>query len=78
MSQTLHGGFSGKGIGFQRVRRLGGWLSRSLDTWNDAMLAELADRSPHSLEGIYPRAVPGVADSASEQAALKIEKGAGT
>lgn len=53
---------AGKGIGFQRIRRITGWLSHSLDTWNDAKLAELADRVPHSLEGLFlssmNRAVP--------------------
>lgn len=44
----------GEGIGFQHIRRLTGWLSHSTDTWNDAQLAELADRMPHSLDGIFP------------------------
>lgn len=43
-----------EGVGLQHIRRITGWLPHSLDTWNDAKLAELADRVPHSLKGLYP------------------------
>lgn len=54
MGLPVTGHPAGEGVGFQHIRRITGWLSHSLDTWNDAKLAELADRVPHSLEGLYP------------------------
>lgn len=37
----------GKGVGFERIRRITGYLS-STDQWNDAKRAELKDRVKHT------------------------------
>lgn len=39
----------GKGVPFNRIRRITGYLVGSLDTWNGAKLAELKDRTKHSI-----------------------------
>jgi anaerobic ribonucleoside-triphosphate reductase len=39
----------GEGIGFERIRRITGYLTGSLDRWNDAKQAEEHDRVKHSL-----------------------------
>lgn len=41
----------GKGVGFERIRRITGYLVGSLATWNDAKKAEEKDRVKHSLKG---------------------------
>lgn len=38
----------GKGIKFQRIRRITGYLVGTLDKWNDAKRAEEHDRVKHS------------------------------
>ncbi len=38
----------GEGVGFERVRRITGYLVGTTDRWNDAKLAELRDRVKHS------------------------------
>ena len=40
----------GKGIGFERIRRITGYLTGSVETWNNAKQAELHDRVKHSKE----------------------------
>ena len=39
----------GKGIGFERIRRITGYLVGTLDRWNDAKKAEEKDRVKHGL-----------------------------
>ena len=38
----------GKGVGFERLRRITGYLTGNLNTWNSAKRAELSDRVCHS------------------------------
>ena len=38
----------GKGVAFERIRRITGYLVGSLDKWNDAKKAEEKDRVKHS------------------------------
>ena len=39
---------TGKGVKFQRIRRITGYLVGTLDKWNDAKKAEEKDRVKHS------------------------------
>ena len=39
----------GEGIGFERIRRITGYLVGTVDRWNNAKQAELHDRVKHSL-----------------------------
>lgn len=39
----------GKGVPFERIRRITGYLVGSLDTWNDAKKAEEKDRVKHTM-----------------------------
>jgi ribonucleoside-triphosphate reductase len=41
----------GKGVKFERIRRITGYLVGSLNTWNDAKKAEESDRVKHTLGG---------------------------
>lgn len=38
----------GKGVKFERIRRITGYLVGTLDKWNDAKKAEEKDRVKHS------------------------------
>lgn len=38
----------GKGVGFERIRRITGYLVGTMDKWNDAKKAEERDRVKHS------------------------------
>ena len=38
----------GKGVGFERLRRITGYLVGSLNTWNSAKRAEERDRVKHA------------------------------
>ena len=38
----------GKGVMFERIRRITGYLVGTLDTWNNAKKAEERDRVKHS------------------------------
>ena len=38
----------GQGIKFERIRRITGYLTGDVRTWNDAKKAELKDRKKHS------------------------------
>ena len=38
----------GKGVRFERIRRITGYLVGTLDKWNDAKKAEERDRVKHS------------------------------
>ena len=37
----------GKGVGFERIRRITGYLVGTTDRWNKAKLSELNDRVIH-------------------------------
>ena len=39
----------GKGVKFERIRRITGYLVGTLDTWNNAKKAEEKDRVKHSV-----------------------------
>lgn len=39
----------GLGVKFNRIRRITGYLVYNLDTWNSAKLAELHDRTMHTM-----------------------------
>lgn len=39
----------GKGVIFERIRRITGYLTGSLETWNNAKKAEEKDRVKHSI-----------------------------
>ena len=41
----------GQGVGFERIRRITGYLVGTMDKWNDAKKAEERDRVKHSLTG---------------------------
>ena len=40
----------GQGVGFERIRRITGYLVGTLDRFNDAKRAEVQDRVKHSLD----------------------------
>ena len=40
----------GQGVGFERIRRITGYLVGTMDKWNDAKRAEERDRVKHSLQ----------------------------
>ena len=40
----------GKGVEFERIRRITGYLVGTLDRWNDAKKAEEKDRVKHSTD----------------------------
>lgn len=42
---------TGKGVFFERIRRITGYLVGTMDKWNDAKKAEERDRVKHSLKG---------------------------
>ncbi len=39
----------GEGVGFERIRRITGYLVGTLDRFNDAKYAEVTDRVKHSI-----------------------------
>ena len=39
----------GEGVGFERIRRITGYLVGTLDKWNDAKRAEERDRVKHTV-----------------------------
>ena len=39
----------GQGVGFERIRRITGYLVGTMDTWNDARRAEARDRVKHGM-----------------------------
>lgn len=41
----------GKGVGFERIRRITGYLVGSMGRWNNAKKAEERDRVKHRLSG---------------------------
>ena len=44
---------AGKGVGFERIRRITGYLVGDLSRFNDGKYAEQADRVKHSIGGPY-------------------------
>ena len=40
----------GTGVGFERIRRITGYLVGTMDKWNDAKKAEEADRVKHAID----------------------------
>lgn len=47
----------GKGVKFERIRRITGYLVGTLDRWNDAKKAEEKDRVKHGMGGKDDRPV---------------------
>lgn len=41
----------GESVGFERIRRITGYLVGTMDKWNDAKRAEERDRVKHGLGG---------------------------
>lgn len=41
----------GEGVGFERIRRITGYLVGTLDRFNNAKLAEVNDRVKHGIPG---------------------------
>ena len=41
----------GQGVGFERIRRITGYLVGTMDKWNDAKRAEERDRVKHGMKG---------------------------
>ena len=41
----------GKGVKFERIRRITGYLVGTMEKWNDAKKAEEKDRVKHSIGG---------------------------
>ena len=39
----------GEGVGFERIRRITGYLVGNMDRWNDAKTAEERDRVKHNV-----------------------------
>ena len=39
----------GQGVGFERIRRITGYLEGTMDKWNDAKRAEERDRVKHGM-----------------------------
>ena len=42
----------GKGVMFERIRRITGYLVGTMEKWNDAKKAEERDRVKHSIGGM--------------------------
>ena len=40
----------GEGVGFERIRRITGYLVGTMDKWNDAKRAEERDRVKHGMQ----------------------------
>jgi len=40
----------GKGVGFERIRRITGYLVGTIDRWNNAKKAEERDRVKHQID----------------------------
>lgn len=43
-------GMVGEGVGFERIRRITGYLVGTIDRFNDAKAAEVRDRTKHGLK----------------------------
>ena len=40
----------GEGVGFEKLRRITGYLTSTLDKWNNAKKAEEKDREKHNIK----------------------------
>ncbi|MBQ8640056.1 MAG: hypothetical protein IJ468_12890 [Lachnospiraceae bacterium] len=49
MSEANRNETLGQGVGFERIRRITGYLVGTMDKWNDAKRAEERDRVKHGL-----------------------------
>ena len=49
MTAKSHNEKMGQGVGFERIRRITGYLVGTMDKWNDAKRAEERDRVKHGL-----------------------------
>ncbi|MEG0338806.1 MAG: anaerobic ribonucleoside-triphosphate reductase [Oscillospiraceae bacterium] len=49
MAPINHDTSVGKDVGFERIRRITGYLVGTMDKWNDAKKAEEHDRVKHGL-----------------------------
>ena len=49
MTVKSNGEKLGQGVGFERIRRITGYLVGTMDKWNDAKRAEERDRVKHGL-----------------------------
>ena len=49
MSTQTQNNTVGQGMGFERIRRITGYLVGTMDKWNDAKRAEERDRVKHGL-----------------------------
>lgn len=49
MSENRKNENMGQGVGFERIRRITGYLVGTMDKWNDAKRAEERDRVKHDL-----------------------------
>ena len=47
VNQVSANGMVGEGVGFERIRRITGYLVGTMDKWNDAKKAEERDRVKH-------------------------------
>ena len=47
-NQVMQEQLIGEGVGFERIRRITGYLVGTTDRWNNAKLAELNDRVVHN------------------------------
>lgn len=48
MTMTKHNEKLGAGVGFERIRRITGYLVGTMDQWNNAKKAEEHDRVTHA------------------------------
>ncbi|MEM1485160.1 anaerobic ribonucleoside-triphosphate reductase [Oscillospiraceae bacterium PP1C4] len=49
MQDNTQGQLVGAGVGFERIRRITGYLVGTLDRFNDAKRAEVSERVKHSV-----------------------------
>ena len=49
MNETMKNEHLGQGVGFERIRRITGYLVGTLDRFNNAKRAEVRDRVKHSV-----------------------------
>lgn len=52
MRKTAESGMVGEGVGFERIRRITGYLVGTVDRFNNAKRTEEQDRVKHGLGGI--------------------------
>lgn len=50
MENNITNQTAGEGIGFERIRRITGYLVGTMDKWNDAKKAEEHDRVKHDMQ----------------------------